>query len=274
MQEKQIPPKNSSMKSITRIVSLLRALSHDNSKLADISKATGLSRGTVYRLLQALKTTGLVIEDSINHTYYLGYLFHSLSLDASKIHQYIIGIARSRMQNLVNVSHETVNLHIAAGIERVRLLTLVGTHNITYVGNPNIVSTIWVGAVGKVLLAQLPDNEMNTIIDNITLFALTPYTITDKEVLKREIYKVRQQGFATSINEGAIGVASICVPVYNYAVPASLSIVAPLERFASNMMDYLPDLRKNAREISDELLDVYNPGNNLIHSQKDNVITP
>jgi len=256
MRDKKTPQKSISMKSVNRIAGLLKVLSQNYSKVTDISQKIGLSRLTVYRLLQAMKNTGMVIEDPVNHTYYLGQLFYRLSLDTSKEHQYIIGIARTRMENLASTCQETVNLHIVIGIERVRLLTVVGPQSLTYVGNQNTVSHIWVGATGKILLAQMSDAEMQTIIDNITPFAVTPFTITDKEVLKREVKKVRKLGYATNIGEGAMGVASIAVPVYNYVSPASLSIVAPIERFEPHIKDYLPEIKKTAREISDELTKV------------------
>jgi DNA-binding IclR family transcriptional regulator len=158
------------------------------------------------------------------------------------------------MEELRKSTGETVTLDVIFGIEQIRLHQLIGTHNVTFLGAPSIIQLILPGASGKVLLSQLPEQEAQDVVDNIDLVQLTPYTITDKQVYKQEIAKVKQKGYATSYDEVEIGVTALSVPVINYTVPASITILGPKDRLTPHVMDFLDEMRAKADEISQDLL--------------------
>ena len=66
----------------------------------------------------------------------------------------------------------------------------------------------------KVLLAFLPEAEIEQITNSIELLPFTPHTITDPAQLRAELAAIRQRGYATSFEEtdlGAMGDRSACL---------------------------------------------------------------
>lgn len=84
-------------------------------------------------------------------------------------------------------------------------------------------------SMGRVLLAALSDAEVDAILAASQLKAHTPRTLTDPLLLKEEIAKVRQQGYAVIDQELEIGLCSIAIPVSNDRgrVVAAINVGAP-----------------------------------------------
>jgi IclR family KDG regulon transcriptional repressor len=242
-----------SVELINRAVKVLHALSQDKTRVTDIADHLGLSVASVYRILQALKENGLVVQNELNHEYYLGQFLLTLTSNPFVAHQYLMNSARPKMEYLRSQTGETVSLYVAIGLERVRLLRLMGMQSITYVGKPNTLNPIWIGSTGKALLAQLPSVQLEIVLENLELSALTPHTITDKTTFQKEIQRVRERGYGTSLNEETLGVTSVSVPVPGYSQPVALSIVGPSDRFTSRMPEILTELQHKAAEISADL---------------------
>lgn len=242
------------VKSVVKAINVLKALSHGNRKLTDISREVKHSKSTVHRLLQALKTSGMVYQDPITEEYHLGTVVFELASNPVVAHSALIYHAHPRMEALQKSTGETITLDIKFGIEQIRLHQIIGTHQVTFLGAPSIIQLILPGASGKALLSQLPQTEAEDVINSMELVQLTPYTITDKEVYKLEIAKVRERGYATSHDEVEVGVAAISVPVRNYSVPASITILGPKDRLAPRIMDFLDEVKRKASEVSEALL--------------------
>lgn len=68
-------------------------------------------------------------------------------------------------------------------------------------------------ATGKAILAHLPDSRVADIVDSYGLPARTDHTITEEAALFEELATVREQGYATSEHEVALGVRSVAAPV-------------------------------------------------------------
>lgn len=246
--------KTGTVKSITRAISVLSAISLNLNRASDICKHTKLSSPTVYRLLQTLQNNGFVYYDDLMRRYYFGPLLAKFASSHITVNQFLINFARDKMEHLRRISGETVHLDISIGTERFKLLELTGFHSIVFAEKNSFEGRpIWSGSMGKVLLSMLPLNKMRKVLKKIQPFSLTPYTIVDKHILQKEISDIRIRGYATSINEATLGGCSISVPVYGYVQPISLSIIGPTERFGQKMIDYLNEMKKQAGIISDEL---------------------
>ena len=71
-------------------------------------------------------------------------------------------------------------------------------------------------ASGKVLLSRLTPYELDEFVSVNGLVKNTEKTIVDKEGLVDELNRVRQQGYATEIEECSDGVECVAVPVYDF----------------------------------------------------------
>jgi len=87
-------------------------------------------------------------------------------------------------------------------------------------------------ALGKVLLADIPEEERKKILEDKELPRLTDKTITDKKELEKELKVVKKQGFALDRGENEKDVRCIAAPIRNHQgkVIAAISISSPAYR--------------------------------------------
>jgi DNA-binding IclR family transcriptional regulator len=248
--------KSDTVKSIGRAVEVLQALSRNLRKISEIAPALKLSNSTVHRLLQTLRESGLVVQDPVHHEYYLGNLLVQLAFNPLVNHQYLIYCAHQKMDQLRQFSGETVTLHVKVGIQRFRLEILMGPRNLTVVGRPGLTDRIWIGATGKALLSRIDKKDFEVLMDHVILDHLTPNSITDREVFKKEIGKVRELGYAVSRGETDSGVTGVSVPILDYPTPATITISGPDDRIFPRIPNLVPELKKKAAEISQDWLKV------------------
>jgi DNA-binding IclR family transcriptional regulator len=167
-------------------------------------------------------------------------------------------VAKEKMENLQNKTGETIVLDIKEGIEAIQLFKLTGTHSISY-NRTHVRFPLWAGGIGRVLLSQLSDEEIDIILDNSIFVSYTEKTIVNKKQLKNEIDKVRQTEYTASIGEVESDVGAVCAPVKGYLVPAVISLVGPQERIAARLDDLVDEIKITARKISADILDFENP---------------
>jgi IclR family pca regulon transcriptional regulator len=70
-------------------------------------------------------------------------------------------------------------------------------------------------SMGRMLLSQLPNESLSTLLQEIELESFTPYSVTDKVELHRLILKAREDGFAIIDQELELGLRSVAAPVRN-----------------------------------------------------------
>lgn len=107
---------------------------------------------------------------------------------------------------------------------------------------------------GKVMLSSLPYATRDRIIDDLSLETIARKTITDKDVLKREIEKVRGQKYAIDDEECEDGYRCVCVPIVDYSgqIIAAISAIDTVDRMSNARveMELLPALRAASKAIS------------------------
>ncbi|MDJ1433790.1 IclR family transcriptional regulator C-terminal domain-containing protein [Halostagnicola sp. A-GB9-2] len=87
-------------------------------------------------------------------------------------------------------------------------------------------------AAGKVLFAELPDDQVEQILDTHGLAEVTDETITDEAELQAERDRIAEDGYAVDWNEQVIGIGFITAPVVaNGEFLGSVSVASPQGRF-------------------------------------------
>jgi DNA-binding IclR family transcriptional regulator len=241
--------------SVLKAIDILRILSEGLDRISELSNKLNISKATTHRILKSLEMSRMVRQDPVTRRYYLGPLILDLASKPIIAHQNLVVSAFEDMKYLRDISRETVVLHIRIGIERICLEELQSFENIKYTAGKGFIAPIYTGSAGKVLLSELKENEIQLLARNLRLDALGPNTITDKQVLLKELEKVRRQGYATSFGERVPGSASISVPIKGYICPVALSVLGPDNRFSLKMMmDVLKEMRESAARISRKLI--------------------
>ena len=249
-------PNDSSVKIkiLAKTVAVLRAISLGKSRLSDITRDVKLSKNQVFRILVSLRDEGIVVQDPVTRGYFMGPLLFEITMNPLKTHESLINAAYLEMDNLKEITGETISLDIKFGMEKITLRQVIGTHNLTYIGRNNPVAHLWIGSVSKVLLAQLDEQEIDSLLENVALSPTAPTSITEKEAFKQQIREVQKQGYATSFSEIDIGVGSVATPIAGYIVPAALTIIGAEDRMTSRLDEYIEKLRYSAGVISRKLM--------------------
>jgi len=241
--------------SIARSADILRSLSDGMHRISDLSNRLNLSKSTVHRLLKSLEMSALVRQDPLTRRYYLGPLILDLASRPVIAHQNLTVCAFETMKYLRELSRETVVLQIRIGLERICLEELQTLEHIKYTAGKGSVAPIYTGSAGKVLLSELEDDQLNLLLENLRMDPLGPNTITNKEVLLKDLEKVRRLGYATSFGERIAGSASISVPIKNYICPVALGILGPDNRFSfKRMSDIIEEMKAGTMSISRKLI--------------------
>ena len=240
-------------RSIIRVADVLNCFSVEEPvhNLTAISKRLGLPKSTTHRLLTTLLSQGFLMRDVHERGFQLGYqLLHwgmvaQASLD---LRTEALPILRVLSKSIDETAILTVRdgmrglyLEIVESNQPVRLTMQVGQR-----------LRLHAGASSKVLLAFLPEAEIEQIMSNIELLSFTPYTITDPDLLRAELLAIRQRGYATSFEETDHGAMGIAAPVYDRAgkAVAGIGIAAPLTRIPP---ERVPEVAPRVMEAGHQL---------------------
>ncbi|UOR00887.1 IclR family transcriptional regulator [Leucobacter allii] len=227
----------------------------DGMVLTDIVKATGLPVSTTHRLLNIVVTTGFAAFDSATKRYTLGVRIFELASRVRSV-QTISQIARPLMRELADLTGETIQLAVLADGSAMFLEKVGADRSITIRGTVGQREPLWATSTGKVLLAALEPEELETTLAGLELRAYTEHTITSRERLLETIAQVAEQDWALTDEEYDRDVRAIAVPVRNSddRVAAALCIAGPKYRLDVGTLEgWLPELRETAHRIGVQL---------------------
>jgi IclR family transcriptional regulator, pca regulon regulatory protein len=239
------------VRSLERGLLVVRALSSPEPQaLSDVARTTGVSRAAARRFLLTLEQLGYVRQAGgrfalTPRVLELGYAYlSSLTLPE---------VAQPHLERLVERVQESSSVSVLDG-DDVVYVARVPTRRIMSV-------TISVGtrfpayatSMGRVLLAGLPDAELDAALSRADLRKLTARTVTSADELRAEIERVRRQGYAIVDQELEAGLRSIAAPIGGAAAAVNLSVQASSAGLAEMKRRLLPPLRETAAAIERDL---------------------
>jgi IclR family pca regulon transcriptional regulator len=178
--------------------------------LSEVARLTGITRATARRILLTLEKLGYVRSDDrlfslTPRVLALGWAYLS-SLNLWEI-------AQPFMEQLVEKTEESSSA-ATLDLPEIVYVARVPTRRIMAI-SLSVGSRLPAHAtsMGRVLLADLPTDELEHYLANEPRDRLTEHTITDADALRREIATVREQGWAYVDQELEIGLRSIAAPI-------------------------------------------------------------
>jgi len=250
--------KKERIKSIDKVLNLLEFLSINEQEIgvAEISKKLNMGLSTVHRILTTLKSRGYINQNEQTAKYRLGIKLFELGCAVQNTKR-LVEIAKPYLRELSEITTEIVNLAILEGREVIYLSKIESTEILTV----NIKSGTRVlahcTALGKVLLAFIPDREFDGLYKSEKqLPSLTQNSITSLKELKKQLKKIREQGYTIDKEEYRIGVNCFAVPIINKdgRAIAAISVTGPASRFTIGEMEKVKDRLINiSKEISNSL---------------------
>ena len=199
--------------------------------VTELSRRLGLGKSTTHRLLHTLAHERLLEQDPETGAYRLGLAMHELGASAQS-HLDLHHAASPVLDQLRNMTRETVQIAVLDGREVVYVERRESPQTLRLFGRVGHRNWAHCTATGKALLAYLPADELDALLDGWELSPRTPYSITDHTILRAELRAIRARGWAENINESEVGIASIGAPIRNVFghVIASVSIAGPVQR--------------------------------------------
>lgn len=244
-------------KTMQRMIAILDCFSIDQPELGvrEIARKLGFSRSTTGRLLMNLKDLTLLQQNPNTLSYSLGgkvlawagiYLSHVDVRD----------VALPAIQELHELTHETISLYVLEGNERVCVERLESNQNVRVVARVGRRIPLYAGSAGKVFLAYLPLERCKAILRENPPKPITEFTITDRKQLMEELEKIRQQGYAASYGEWVADAAGVAAPIFGSRgeIAAAVTISGPTARFSPDVLQrYTTDIVRLAASISRDM---------------------
>jgi len=236
------PKRTYNITSVQRCLRLLSlfAQAGDGLSASDVAKQSGLPVSTVHRFLVNLENAGFL---AYSHTgrYHLGIASFSIG-HAARAQLDIRRLSYPYLQALNQSTRETIHLIVRHGLSAVYVEKLDSPEKLRIFSHVGASVPLYCTAVGKVMLAYLPEKELDETLQQIELRQMTPNTISDLAELQQHLQRVRKNGYAFDLEEHELHIRCVAAPIWepNGVVNATLSLTAPVVRMS------LPRLRKLA----------------------------
>jgi IclR family acetate operon transcriptional repressor len=216
-----------SVETAFRILDALKDL--DGAGVSELATHLDIPKSTIHNYLSTLVQEEYVVKDGL--TYHVGIRFLEYGAYA-RVQLSIYEIATPEVDELAATTGELANLmveehgrgsylHRARGDKAVQVEAHVGTR-VPLHGT----------ALGKAIMAHLPRERVNEIVERHGLPASTPNTITDRETLDDELARIREEGVAFDDEERIAGLRCVAAPILskNDRVLGAISVAGPSNR--------------------------------------------
>jgi len=245
-----------SVSSVMKVFGILQALGEERDHgITELSQRVMMSKSTVYRFLQTMKSLGYVAQEGESEKYSLTLKLFELGAKALQ-NVDLIRSADVEMRELSRLTKETIHLGALEEDSIVYIHKIDSLYNLrmySRIGRRNPLHTT---AIGKVLLAWRDRCEAQEILSEVEFRRSTANTIVTAEALLDVLLQVKEQGYGEDNEEQEEGLRCIAVPVFDRfgVVIAGLSISFPTIRFSEEAKnEYVAMLHRAARNISDQM---------------------
>ncbi|MEF8852379.1 MAG: IclR family transcriptional regulator [Haloarculaceae archaeon] len=236
--------------SVERAFAVIEQLRGEGSmRIEAVAEALDVSTSTAHVHLKTLEEVEYVVRDSGG--YRLGYRFLRNGVETRERSR-VYEVTRDEVDELAAETGEVANLGVEEEGKRVLLHQAEGT-NAVYDNAPigEYTNMHWT-ALGKAILAHLPEGYAGDVIDVHGLPDRQESTITDRDELAEEFARVRDRKYAIEDEERRLGIRSVAVPILvEDSVVGALSVSGPKERLDDRRIEgeLLPALRSRVNVV-------------------------
>jgi IclR family KDG regulon transcriptional repressor len=237
--------------SLERALAILEFIAHKSGGLtnAEISGHFKMATSTSSYILKRLEREGYLRRDPDNARYEMGLKIVALSHGALRD----MGLRRIAEPILHRLSSETKTSALIGVLERGRVMI------VDKVEKPDLARIdIDIGvrypahstALGKVLLAHLPERQLVSLFDHYGLPKTSPKTIDSRSRLLEELQIVQKQGHAVSDGELFLGIRAIAAPIFDASEEVSAAVSVTGVTVSVDEESAISTVKAAAREIS------------------------
>ncbi len=247
------------IKAVIKTMMILECLSYERSlgitELTDRVSAhlerIPMDKSTVYRFLISLMNLGFVYQDQQTEKYGLTLKLFEIGMSVLERLE-LWREAEAIVKEIARVTGETVHL---ATLDEDNLVYLgkfesIRTLRVSMMSRVGRSAPAYCTGVGKILLAHLPRERLDYILQKEKPVQYTDRTIVRKSDLDRELSSIREKGYAIDNEEHEIGVRCVAAPVRNNvsAVCGAVSVSVPTVRLPDKKIPHYRDIIVQAAE--------------------------
>ncbi|MBU3915342.1 IclR family transcriptional regulator, partial [bacterium] len=222
------------IQSVERAIKALLLFLEGDEELAikDFAKLLDLPKPTIHSIVNTLTVYKLLEQNPDNSKYHLGPVIFRLGLQYVRNMDFLSAV-RVWIERLSYKYRKPVNV----------CMLIAGKMIVVYkfdpddplISYPNVGATVPIHNTcnGKVLMANITEQEKNKILKEYVFVKSTKYTISNRADYEKELEIVKNEGIAYNRQEGVMGISAISGPIYNHngQVIASFSISGVAEEF-------------------------------------------
>lgn len=220
-------------------------------KLSDLSRELGISKSTLYSLLQTMERLQWINRDT-NETYAIGKTigdFGSAYFRQFDLIEEFRRLAEPAMRRL----QESIQLARLDGSEVLYLAKVEAPSPVQMVSGPGVRVPAHSTGLGKSLLSGMSAEQVRLLFPEERLPKRTAHTIDSREQFIRELERVRQDGYAIDQQEGVMGFCCVSAPIRRRnEIVAAVSCSLPLHSWEAGKAEALREICRLAAELSSQ----------------------
>lgn len=250
--------KDTMVRSAARVLDVLEYLAGTNegASLKEVSSTLSLPKSSTLMLLRTLVARGYATRDEADR-YMLNDLFkaHGFGWGGNR-HARLIALANPIMEALSREIGETIILGVLERNMVTALTKVVSEQDIRWDVSITEPSRLYCSAMGRAMIAFSPEERQRSMLLSSPLESMTPHTVTDIDELLKLIFRVREDGFAVSEEEYALGGTGVAAPVFarDGSVVAALNAGCVTGRYRANREQIIQSIKKSAELLSQRVM--------------------
>ncbi|GAA2638350.1 IclR family transcriptional regulator [Dactylosporangium fulvum] len=227
---------NYPIRAVERVCDILDVLqrSREGATLADVAEVTALPKSSAYRYLAALESRRYVERDVALGLYRLGLAFrpqHTRQVDA------LVNLARPHLERLRDKLGETTNMGLLDGAEVVHAVVVESHEMMRLAARVGDRGALHATALGKAIVAELPEERVRALLSAQPLQRYTPATITTVERYLEELETVRREGYGLDDCENQPDGRCVAVSLQGLPFLCGISVSAPARRLPPDKVE-------------------------------------
>jgi IclR family pca regulon transcriptional regulator len=241
------------MLSLARGLLVLQAFVGNGPKLtvSEAARVTGLARATARRCLYTLEKVGYVRMDGA------AFVLESRFLPLARAYLRSLGpegsvqVVLDRLRDQVD---ETCAIGKLEGAQVLYTSVARQTRSRTLGGTMGLRVPAFCTSMGRILLAELPEDEVQSVLRAFPPVKFTAFTVTNPDEIMDRIQEAARNGFSINDQELDMGLRALSVPIRDHRgrVIAALNAGGEAARLSNSLLvgRFLPLLQEAAEEIS------------------------
>jgi IclR family KDG regulon transcriptional repressor len=225
------------LKTLARGLRVFSAFTPDKpeASLTDIADVLDVDPSTASRFAYTLETLGYLDRDPETKLYRVSSKIFALTVSLAGPRN-LRKISLSYMESLRDTTGETVVLGVRDAAEMVVIEVVETRHTLVPRGWIGGRVPVYSSALGKAVLAHLPQQSVVALLDNVVMKPFTQNTITERMTFLEELEHTRERGWSLNDEEYTEGVISVGAPIFSgsHGITGAVCIDVPTARITGS----------------------------------------